>query len=77
MQKIRVYSSGEFLYIDRRFEFDTLRLRFRYHRARGRSPQVLDLERLQDQACKSAIPVEIGNYVYALQSLDSELTRLP
>ena len=71
MQNCRVYRSAEFFNTDHRLVIATLRLRFRCRRARGQGPPVLDLERLRNQACKSAFAVEIENRFDALQSLDS------
>ena len=61
MQSCRVYRSAEFFCMDHRLVVATLRIRFRCRRAREPRPQVLDLKRLWDQACKSAFMIEIEN----------------
>ena len=71
MQNCRVYRIVEFFNTDHRLVIATLRLRFRCRKARGQRPQVLDLEKLRDQACMCAFAIDIRNPFDALQSMDS------
>ena len=69
MQNCRVFRSAEIFSTDYRLVIARLRLSFRCCRARGPRPQVLVLERLWDQACKSAFMIEIENRFDALPVL--------
>ena len=60
---------------DERLEITTTRLSFRWRRGRGWRPLVLNLEKLREQACKSAFAVEIDNSFNYLQSPDTMTDR--
>ena len=66
IQKCLFYRSAEVFCTDHKLVIAILKLHFRCHKARGRRPQLLNLERQQEQACKSAFAIRIWKCFDAL-----------
>ena len=70
MQNCRIYRSAKLFSTNAILVNATLRFRFRCCRGQGRRPHAFELERLQDQAYKSGLTIQIRNRSDSLQSLD-------